>query len=79
MPSHDLTSRSIGERIEALIARLPELSRQHPDLRYVWREVDAELEAITAAVETDADQRALDTGFVDLMAKADVMGLLAPE
>jgi len=69
---------TISERIQALTGRLPELSRLHPDLRDLWREVDAELESITAAVETEADQRALDSCYADLMAKADVMGLLAP-
>lgn len=70
---------TIGERIEALMARLPEISRQHPELRDVWAVVDAEMAAIVEMVETEADQRALDSGYIDLMAKADVMGLLAPE
>ena len=79
MPSHDPLSRTIGERLAALIARLPELSRLHPELRDLWEVVDAEMASIVATVETEADQRALDSGYIDLMAKADVMGLLAPE
>ena len=70
---------TISERIDALIARLPELSRLHPELQDLWEVVDAEMASIVATVETEADQRALDSGYTDLMAKADVMGLLAPE
>ena len=70
---------TISERIDALIARLPELSRLHPELQDLWEVVDAEMASIVATVETEADQRALDSGYIDLMAKADVMGLLAPE
>lgn len=70
---------TISERIAALTARLPELSRLHPELRDLWEVVDTEMAAIVGTVETEADQRALDSGYIDLMAKADVMGLLAPE
>lgn len=70
---------TIGERIEALMARLPELSRLHPELSDLWEAVDAEMASIVATVQTEADQRALDSGYIDLMAKADAMGLLAPE
>ena len=41
--------------------------------------MDAEMASIVATVQTEADQRVLDSGYIDLMAKADVMGLLAPE
>ncbi len=70
---------TISERIEALMGRLSEISRQHPELRDVWEVVDAEMAGIVEMVETEADQRALDSGYIDLMAKADVMGLLAPD
>jgi len=70
---------TIIERIEAPTARLPQISRQHPELRDVWEVVDAEMASIVATVETEADQRSLDSGYADLMAKADGMGLLAPE
>lgn len=70
---------TISERIAALTARLPELSHLHPELRDLWEVVDAEMASIVATVETEADQRTLDSGHTDLMAKADVMGLLAPE
>lgn len=70
---------TVSERIEALAARLSELTRLHPELPDLWEAVDAEIASIVAMVQTEADQRALDSGYSDLMAKADVMGLLTPE
>jgi hypothetical protein len=69
----------VSERIDALIAKLPALAKQHPDVREFWRVVDAEVEPISAAVENEADQRALDARYSDLMAEADVMGMIQPD
>ena len=69
----------IAERINALIGRLPVLAKQHPQVGDFWLAIDAEMEPITAAVANEADQRALDTSYSDLVAHADVMGMVQPD
>lgn len=69
----------IAERIDALIGRLPALAKQHPHARDFWLAIDAEMAPITAAVGDEADQRALDASYSDLVAHADVMGMVQPD
>ena len=70
---------TIAERIDTLIGRLPALARQYPHAGDFWLAIDAEMAPITAAVEDEADQRALDVGYSGLMSHADVMGMIQPE
>lgn len=70
---------TVTERIDALIVRLPELAKSHPELLDFWHAIDAEMEPITAAAETEADQRALDERYSDLVSHADVMGMIREE
>lgn len=70
---------TIAAQVEAVIARLPAIREKHPEMWDFWREVDAAMEPITAAVETDQDQVDLDSRYSDLMAKADIMGMCQPE
>lgn len=74
-----MPSQSPSEQLDALIARLPAIARSHPEPADFWRIVDAEMEPITAAVETDDDQRALDERYHDLITEADVMGMVTPD
>lgn len=70
---------TVTERMAALVARVGELARTHPELTDFWRIVDAEMESIVPLIETEGDQRALDDQYHALMAKADLVGLLQPE
>lgn len=70
---------TVAERMEALIARVPELARSHPVLEAFWRAVDSEMERVLPLVESEADQRVLDDQYRVLMEKVDAMGLLQPE
>lgn len=67
------------EQMDSLIDRLSTIAAAHADLLDFWSAVDAEMESIVAAAETEKDQRIIDERYRVLMEKADLMGIMQPE